>query len=395
MATARMPPRRGVARDRLRPRTALVGQRPRYDIAIHAPFSAKLYAAGNDDAVDGAEVQAAMLARSLAARGLSVCHIVFDNPALTGARVDGVDLVRQEPDQLDRGRLAYCRSLFRALADADAAVYVQRTAGFETGLVGAFAKARGRPFIFSSSSRTDLSRKPPLPNWRASLSYKTGLRLADEIVVQTAEQADLARETLGREPRLIRSFCVARPPEASERRAFIWLGGLIDYKDPLAYTQLAERVPEAEFWMVGTRRGREWDALADRVVAEAERLPNLQLLPPRSRDRLFELYRQAVAVVNTSRFEGFPNTFMEGWSCGAPALSLNVDPDGVISRHRIGSVAGGDISALAAMARRLWAQRADLGELSSRTRRYIADHHDPDVIGANWEALIAERGAAS
>jgi glycosyltransferase involved in cell wall biosynthesis len=367
-------------------------RRRRCDVAIHAPFSGKVYSESNTEAVDGAEFQAAKLAQTLAGQGLRVCHIVFDDPLLSDAHTSGVELVRQRPDQLERGRIAYCRSLYEALSAADASVYVQRTAGFETGLVAAFANARRRPFIFSSSSTTDLSRNPPLPNWRAVQSYKLGRRLADEVVVQTSEQMALAREQLGRETHLIRSFCGLREPTAVARHAFIWLGGLIDYKNPLAYVRLAELVPEAEFWMVGTRRGGQWDALADQVSAAAERLPNLEMLPPRSREQLFELYDQAIAVVNTSAFEGFPNTFMEGWSSGASALSLNVDPDGVIRRYDLGFVAGGDTESLADAAKGLWDRRTDLDDLSSTARRYIAEHHDPAVIGEAWQRLIERLG---
>jgi len=215
-----------------------------------------------------------------------------------------------------------------------------------------------------------------------------GRRLADELVVQTTEQVALARRTLGREAHLIRSFCDSRPPASAPREAFIWLGGLIDYKGPLAYVRLAELVPEAEFWMIGTRRDAAWDELADEVSAAADRLPNLTLLPPRGREELFDLYERAIAVVNTSAFEGFPNTFMEGWSSGAAALSLNVDPDGVIGQHGLGFVAGGDIGELAGAARRLWSRRHDLDELSNGARRYIAENHDPAIIGKAWARLI-------
>jgi hypothetical protein len=79
---------------------------------------------------------------------------------------------------------------------------------------------------------------------------------------------------------------------------------------------------------------------------------------------------------------------MEGWSSGAAALSLNVDPDGVIARHGLGSMAGGDIRSLADSARRLWNRRDDMRDASETARRYIAEHHDPSVIGEAWARLV-------
>jgi glycosyltransferase involved in cell wall biosynthesis len=124
------------------------------------------------------------------------------------------------------------------------------------------------------------------------------------------------------------------------------------------------------------------------VRAAEQRLPNFELLPPRSREAVLELYPRAVAVVNTSVFEGFPNTFMEGWARGVPALSLRLDPDGMIERHGIGAVAGGSLDRFVDAARELWRSRLDRAALAQASRRYIAEAHSPEAVGPQWARLI-------
>src|SRR5205823_2751505 len=104
------------------------------------------------------------------------------------------------------------------------------------------------------------------------------------------------------------------------------------------------RVPEAMFVMVIGDRGDAWAGLRAEVLNKGRQLPNVTVLPAITRTDLLPLYERAVAVLNTSHFEGFPNTFLEGWARGAPTLSLTVDPDGVLARG-LGFCANGSLHA--------------------------------------------------
>lgn len=362
------------------------------DVAVYAPLAGRLYESIPGPA-GGAEVQTAYLAQSLAGLGFRVVHIVSGTDAVPHR--NGVRVVQLPRSYGNRG-LPRRRAILASLRDADAAVYIQRSAGFETGTVGLFAQATGRRFVFSSSSKGDLlldrrlSRQSStsLDEWPTRLQYLIGLYLANAVVVQTNEQRVLAQQRRGVEPRVIRSFCAPVGTVGKNREAFLWIGGLLDLKEPLAYVELARRVPEVTFWMIGGDRGPRWAELAARVRAIANEVPNLYLLPRLGRKDVLSLYDRAVAVVNTSWVEGFPNTFLEGWARGRPALSLRVDPDGVIERNALGAVAHGSLDKMEAATRELWHARDSIDP--APLQRYVARFHDPNVIGTEWAALIQE-----
>jgi glycosyltransferase involved in cell wall biosynthesis len=133
--------------------------------------------------------------------------------------------------------------------------------------------------------------------------------------------------------------------------------------------------------------------MAERIESAAQRLPNLELLPPRPRSRLLEEMQQAVAVVKTSRIEGMPNAFLEAWARGVPVLSLNVDPDAKIEDNRIGVAAGGSLERLIAAAATLWGDPEQRRAIGERARRFIQDVHSPETVTDRWVAVLAGRPA--
>lgn len=358
--------------------------KPRYDLTIYEPASAQMY---RDDGptLGGAEWQMVMLARSLAERDLRVCHVVGYGDGIPEER-NGVDLVMEDRAVPGAGARARLARIATALGRADARVYLQRSAGLSTGLVGAFARLRRRRFVYSTSSPLDLTHGLPLLR-HEKLGVKVGLRLTNAVVVQTREQEASAPHYL----RVVRipSFCEPAASSANDvRDYFLWAGRVVSLKNPLAFVELARTVPEARFVMVGVDPSAGAEAGARGVLEAAAGLPNIEVMPPIPRQQLMPLYHRAIAVVNTSDFEGFPNTFMEGWARGALALSLRVDPDGLIASQRIGTVAGGSLVELAAAARDMWRNRAQLGPARDRALRYVSKHHLPDIVAARWLELV-------
>jgi hypothetical protein len=93
-------------------------------------------------------------------------------------------------------------------------------------------------------------------------------------------------------------------------------------------------------------------------------------------------------VVNTADFEGMPNTFLEGWARGVPALALTYDPSDVIDGHELGAFAHGSSERFVEQTRLLWEGRGDQAELARRCRQYIDRHHSPESVSERWEKAL-------
>jgi glycosyltransferase involved in cell wall biosynthesis len=344
----------------------------------------------------GAETQVYLLARALARRGLRVVVIAFEVAGLDLPRsVDGIDVVVRPAYRRGRGivgRVREALALNQALSVVDAEVFVARSAGPAAGIVAARARASRRRFVYASSSDADFGRLETRVANRALV--RLALRLADGVLVQNEFQREVSRGFTRRPATVVGSVAEAARQRSSAPSAFLWVGRPISYKRPLAYVELARAVPEARFVMVlPTLSARpDLDLSAD-VASAARDLPNLTILPSQGRKDLLELVERAVAVVNTSEFEGMPNTFLEGWARGVPALAFSHDPDGVIDRHSLGIFAHGSWDELVTGARALWSRRFDQRELVESCRRYVAEAHAEDTVAGQWIAALRLRPA--
>jgi glycosyltransferase involved in cell wall biosynthesis len=361
-------------------------RRRRHDVAFYIPSIGPLLAVGDVAPTGGAETQLMLVSRGLARRGARVAICATSVPgAGIPATFHGVT-VELSPPPVRQGlfvnKVRELLEMWRVLRAADADVLVTRIAGFHVGVVGLVARATGRRFAYSSASLFDFNFEAVAESRRDRILYRIGIALATDIVVQTDEQAALCRRRFGRAATVIKSVAEAAPLRTAPE-AFVWVGRAVWYKRPHEFLALARAVSEARFRMIAVESPDSGLTLKELRDAAAD-IPNLELLEPRPRPALASLLDQAVAVVNTSTFEGMPNVNLEGWARGVPALTLFHDPDGVIERHGIGVFAHGSAEALAEGARWLWRERHASDELAHRCRDYVATHHGEGVAVNGW-----------
>jgi glycosyltransferase involved in cell wall biosynthesis len=306
---------------------------------------------------------------------------------------DGVELVEIGASRGPRPLRTLLRvaRICRTVWALPSPVLVQRIAGPETGLLAIISKLRRRRFVYSSANVVDFDYPKLRPGRLKVLLFGMGVRLADEIVVQTPEQVELCRARFGRTPRMIKSVAESADRPRGAPEAFLWVGRTDWYKHPEAYVELARRLPEARFRMVPMPMNDEGERRIEALRRSAREVPNLQLLEARPRAELAALIESAVAMVNTSDYEGMPNVFLEGWTRGVPALALAHDPDGVIEREQLGEFAGGSQDRLVELARTLWERRDDQAELADRCREYVAREHALDAVLDRWLEVLEPR----
>jgi len=363
-------------------------------VCFISPLGYGLYNRSSGYPFGGAEVQFYLLANELAR-----------DPAY---RVTVLVTVREEPGMESRGALtivkrkgkgrlalggilsavsAFCDMLGQLRA-IDADVYLHAGAGGEVGAYALICRLLRRRFVYVVASSADLSdanghvRGP----WRGL--FPLGCRLAHAVVCRTDEQMRRFRTRYRCEGVLIRTgHPVPPPPATGAKSTVLWVGRMHPLKQPEMFLDLAGRLPNERFVMVFTHDEVHED-LCRSIRSRAAALPNVAVHEDVAWQDVGRFFEEAKLFVNTSTYEGFPNTFVQAAMQATPILSWTVDPDGALTRHRIGYCAGGSFERLAEETERICASKPHRADMGSRARDYARQYHDLQQSVRELKALV-------
>lgn len=350
--------------------------------------------------IGGAEVQRLLVGRELARRGYAVSFVTLDHGQPDGVEHEGIRVYKMcsSRDGLPGLRFFYPRwtSLCEAMVRANADVYVQRTAGVESGQVAHWCCRNRKRFILSIANDPECDRRlGGKPQTRERWFYRYALRHADVVIAQTRTQQRMLAKHFGIDAAVVPS-CAADPgpPPTStnghtplDEKRILWVGRFTRQKRIDRLVLLAARCPEWSFDVVGGTRTPAPEIAPH--LRRLESLPNVTLHGFVPYPEMNRFYRRAALLLSTSEWEGFPNVFLEAWSRGVPVASM-IDPDDVVADHGLGVVASGvsDLSpAIGAMLSSVETWRS----CSKKARRFFLERHTVEAGVDAFEAVLRDR----
>ncbi len=293
--------------------------------------------------IGGAEVQQAIIARGLRRKGHEITVITLDHGKEQKENIDGLRIIKtfNPNDGLPGLRFLFPRliRIWRALADAKADLYYTRAAGFLPAIIAFYAKVFGAKFVYAGAHDTDfMPGKELLSLTRDRILYQKGLRAAHAVIVQSRQQKDLLKQHYKREGHFIPNFFDQKPKLLSvdQRNYILWVASIREIKRPMIFVALAKSLPQFNFMMIGGKSPGQTilNNELENAVASLSNLTFLGYQPLQATESYFD---QSRLFVNTSQYEGFPNTFLQAWRRGIPVITF-FDPDGVVKSERLGKV---------------------------------------------------------
>lgn len=274
-------------------------------------------------------------------------------------------------------------NIYQMLKKINPDVIYQRVRSAYTGIAAFYAIKHNKNMIWHVSSDNDV--KPFKFNFKKQIIFdyidrklaEYGIRNCSKIIVQTEDQSKLLKEHYARKcDAIIPNFHPYAVCEIKKENPIkiLWVSNFKDMKRPELFVKVAkhfERYDNVQFYMVGRKPNNKHQA---QIEEEITKIKNLMHLGERTLEEVNELFCRAHIFINTSDFEGFPNTFIQAWMRRVPVVSLNVDPDDILKNYGIGFHSG-SFEQIVKDTRRLIQDKQLRDTMGEKAQRYALKNH--------------------
>lgn len=331
--------------------------------------------------IGGAGLQLYFLAKEFVKLGYEVHFSTFDYGQSTDdITVDEGIIIHKVKYSIPF--LGFLFSLWQVLKDSDAEIYLNRGFGY-TMATFLFAKSHGKKFVYSVSSSKGcipckISGLNPY-SFLETLRYRVnqiGMCKADRIIVQAEYQRELLDKNFNLNSIIVRNGHPA-PTKLSQKEnppIVLWLASLKRLKQAELFIELARQCEnlDCRFILAGRPSNKGY---LEELLEQMEGLPNIKYVGEITFEESNELIGHASVFVNMSKYEGFPNTFIQAWMRETPTVSLNVDPDDVIKKKKLGFHSG-SFEQIVKDVKFLIRNREVREEMGRNARKYAVKEHD-------------------
>ena len=239
------------------------------------------------------------------------------------------------------------KSLLSALNDEQPDIIYQRAGSAYTGICAWYAKKRKIPMVWHVSHDMDvdpkIGTKKSFFNRLEKFFIEYGIRNSTEIIAQTNKQVELLNKHYKiNTDYIIKNFhpIPEKLVKKSNKIKIVWVANFKPMKQPELFVQLAkelENVIDVQFIMIGRNDNK---SKYTNLIKDIDQIKSLEYLGSQSQEQVNNIFLESHLLVNTSKLEGFSNTFIQAWMREVPVLTITVDPDEVIRKNTIGVCTG-------------------------------------------------------
>ncbi|MCY1635007.1 glycosyltransferase family 4 protein [Marinifilum sp. D737] len=355
-----------------------------------------LHPAHWEQTMGGAELQISYLVNMLKDKNYEVHFMYEDN----GKQISNVTKLKLHPlkrikgkNKLGKGWILYRKSIFQKFNEIQPDAIYTRLYSSWSGFAANYAKQQSVNHILAVASDSDLMRVQgkvsllkPLDVFEKKL-VSVAYNNATYILTQNKIQQELLRKYFNRTGIRINQstqFCKEdNIKKDNEIIKIIWIANFKKIKRPELYVKLVEKfekIPNINFTMIGRS-----DEVYNELIDRAEKISSFKYLGEMSNPEVNKYLLESHILINTSDYEGFSNTFVQAWMRKVVVLSMNSNPDEIISNQQIGFICP-TIEELSSKIELLVENKILREDMSNKAYQYAIENHS---IEKNLDKVIS------
>ncbi len=360
-------------------------------VCFFSPASHSFFFPKSTVAHGGAELQMYLWAKSLANYPeFEVLFLIENHNQKKISPVENIKLIgtiRLKRQENIITKLFKSIKLFFQLIAIKPDIITATNANALTGIIALYTKTFKKKFIYRTSSLIDVNKNYIDKNGFSGKLYKFGLLNASKVITQNEEHRILLKKNHNINAFVLKNSFEIIPQNLPEKKHILWVSRFAEMKNPYLFLDLAKQIPEQKFVMIcpyTVSVKKNWENLKK----QANDISNLTFIEKVPFVEIQEYFNKAVLFVNTSDFEGFPNTFLQAAQAKTPVVSLNVNPDNFITEYNCGIFAGGNFDFLVCEIKKLLKNKQELKLKAENCFNYMKENHDINQVGKKIKSVI-------
>lgn len=215
-------------------------------------------------------------------------------------------------------------------------VIIQHGLSLFSCLLAKYCKIFNIKFIFMFAHDLEVEGKYQSTSGKAYL-FRLLLNNSEIIITQNEYQKTTLMNKFNTKSAIIyNGFEIKNDTHAknNSNAKFLWVARCERWKRPEIYIQIAKSYPDNEFIMIAPPSS-DSKYYSD-ITEMAQHVPNLKFISFVPFQEIDEYFLNSTIFINTSQYEGFPQTFIQATMNGIPIISLNANPDNIITNYNLG-----------------------------------------------------------
>jgi len=327
----------------------------------------------------GAELQLYLIAKELAkSKNFEVSFILGDFRQKNIELINQIKLYKSFTPKSEETlikKLIQATKYFNLFKKINADIYITSAANSTVGLVSLFCKFNKKIHIHRTASQMDINKSFIKLNGILGKIYQYGLENASLVITQNNEHKKLLKKNHNINAVVIKNFFeIKRIKKGISKNSILWVSRYVEMKRPYLFLELAKKISNENFIIICPieKKTNQYKKL----VSNAKKIKNLKFIEQVPFNKIQKYFNKAKVFVNTSDYEGFPNTFIQAGIGKTPILSLNVNPDNFINEYNCGYFCDDSFEQMNQKLNQLLINKKDWKEKSENIFRYVKKNHD-------------------